>query len=100
MKDLELNQLDFLSGDLTEDVFLEPPQGFEDREGRVWLLKKALYGLKQAAQAWHWKLKSSLAKVGLQASASDPCLFIAAALKRFAIVKSLNSLVLDMPEYW
>jgi hypothetical protein len=79
-KDYDVHQLDvktaFLNGDLEEEVYLQPPEGYEDKQGRVWLLKKALYGLKQAAQAWHKKLKDSLVKVGLHPSESDPCLFI------------------------
>jgi hypothetical protein len=79
-KDYDVHQLDvktaFLNGDLEEEVYLQPPEGYEDKQGRVWLLKKALYGLKQAAQAWHKKLKDSLEKVGLHPSDSDPCLFI------------------------
>ena len=55
----------FLNGDLTEEIYLQPPDGFEDSEGKVWRLHKALYGLKQAAQAWHEKLKTSFATIGL-----------------------------------
>ena len=79
-RDYDVHQLDvktaFLNGELEEEVYLRPPEGFEDQQGRVWLLTKALYGLKQAAQAWHVKLKNSLAKEGLHASTADPCLFI------------------------
>jgi hypothetical protein len=79
-KDCDVRQLDvktaFLNGDLEEEVYLQPPEGYEDKQGRVWLLKKALYSLQQAAQAWHKKLKDSLVKVGLHPSESDPCLII------------------------
>ena len=34
----------FLNGELKEEVYIEQPQGFEQR------LKKALYGLKQALE--------------------------------------------------
>ena len=73
----DVQQLDvktaFLNGDLTEEIYLQPPDGFEDSEGKVWRLHKALYGLKQAAQAWHEKLKTSFATIGLKASEADPC---------------------------
>jgi hypothetical protein len=79
-KDFDIHQLDvktaFLNGELTEEVYLRPPEGFEDRQGKVWLLKRALYGLKQAAQAWHATLKSRFATIGLHPSESDPCLFV------------------------
>lgn len=43
----------FLHGDLKEDVFIEQPQGYEQKgeEEKVLKLKKALYGLKQAPRA-------------------------------------------------
>ena len=79
-KTYDVHQLDvktaFLNGELDEEVYLEPPEGATDVQGRVWRLKKALYGLKQAAQAWHMKLKASLAKIRLYASEADPCLFL------------------------
>lgn len=44
----------FLHGELKEAVFIEQPQGYEQKgkEEKVFKLKKALYGLKQAPRAW------------------------------------------------
>ena len=52
----------FLNGDLTEEVYVEQPVGYEkkDEEGKVYKLKKALYGLKQAPRDWNSKLDQSL----------------------------------------
>ena len=43
----------FLNGDLEEEVYMQPPPGFEKRFGTgVCRLKKALYGFKQSLRAW------------------------------------------------
>lgn len=54
IQDLELHQMDvqtaFSNGDLNEDIYMEQPEGFIDKQNpsHVCKLKKALYGLKQA----------------------------------------------------
>ena len=44
----------FLNGDLTEEVYMDIPPGFETHAtmNKVWKLKKSLYGLKQFPKAW------------------------------------------------
>jgi len=54
--DLELEQLDvkivFLHGNLKETIYMNQPEGFEEGENKVCLLKKSLYGLKQSPRMW------------------------------------------------
>jgi len=49
--DKDIHQMDiktaFLYGELHEEIFMEPPDGYKE-DGMVWKLKKSLYGLKQA----------------------------------------------------
>lgn len=77
--DYELEQMDvpsaFLNAPLTEDIYMELPEGFQQL-GKVVKLLKALYGLKQGPRCW-WKLISSfiINKMGYTASISDPCFF-------------------------
>ena len=52
--DLELHQMDvkttFLNGDLSEEVYMSQPEGFEENgnDNMVCRLKRSIYGLKQA----------------------------------------------------
>ena len=53
-----LQQLDvknaFLHGDLEEEVYMDPPPGFENmfEKGKVYKLKSSVYGLKQLPRTW------------------------------------------------
>ena len=63
-KDIDIHHWDiiaaFLSGDLTQEVYMKQPTGFEDGTGRVCKLKKSIYGLCQSARAFYQKLDSVL----------------------------------------
>jgi len=66
----------FLHVELSEDVFVEQPKGYEQKEGRhkVYKLHKTLYGLKQAPQAWLVALRLTLLMKGSKsASVSKHC---------------------------
>ena len=60
LKQWEVHHLDvkcaFLNGDLTEDIYMQQPQGFASNPSFVCRLKKSLYGLKQAPRAWYARL--------------------------------------------
>ena len=47
---------DFLNGYITEDIYMQKPEGFVSNPYLVWRLKKSLYGLKQAPRALYAKI--------------------------------------------
>ncbi|KAG8477680.1 hypothetical protein CXB51_027679 [Gossypium anomalum] len=70
----------FLNGELTDDVFMHQPPGYEqfgpNSERLVCRLTKALYGLRQAPRAWFDKLKQFIVSAGFTVSKSDASLFV------------------------
>ncbi|CAM8944482.1 unnamed protein product [Rhodiola kirilowii] len=79
IKGWELHQMDvhnaFLHGDLHEEVYMRPPQGFAAPNGKVCHLLKSLYRLCQAPRNWFAKLMSALVKFGFKQSYADYSLF-------------------------
>ncbi|KAG8926805.1 hypothetical protein FRC01_008347 [Tulasnella sp. 417] len=76
----EIDQLDFksafLNGDLKEEVYMKPPQGFQRDDGKVWKLKKSLYGLRQSPKCWHDKLTTSFTEFQLVRSTADFSVYV------------------------
>jgi hypothetical protein len=72
----EIHQIDvknsFLHGDLSEDIYMEQPQGFMQDSYLVCRLKKSIYGLKQALRAWYAKMDSYLLSQNFVHCKSDP----------------------------
>jgi hypothetical protein len=68
----------FLHGQLSEDVFMAQPPGYQHPSypSHVCKLNKAIYGLKQAPRAWFSRLSSRLLQLGFHGSLSDTSLFI------------------------
>jgi transposase InsO family protein len=65
----------FTQADIDSDIYVEPPQGYPEYNGKVLKLVKALYGTKQASRMWQLKLREKLIEMGFSNSPHDPCLF-------------------------
>lgn len=79
--DRPLQQLDvkntFLNGNLEEEVYMDPPPGFDKHFGsKVCKLKKSLYGLKQSPRAWFERFTQSVKNQGYVQAQSDHTMFI------------------------
>ena len=66
----------FLNGELTEEVYMRPPPGYQHHSHQVCKLRRALYGLKQAPRAWFAKFSTIVERFGFTASSYDSALFI------------------------
>ena len=66
----------FLNGDLSEEVYMQPPPGLSVESNKVCHLRRALYGLKQAPRAWFAKFSSTISRLGYMASHYDSALFL------------------------
>ena len=75
-KQWEVHHMDvkcaFLNGDITEDIYMQKPQGFSTNPSLMCRLKKSLYGLKQAPRAWYAKIDSFLLSLNFVRCKSDP----------------------------
>ena len=61
--DLDLHQMDvvsaFLNGKIEHEIYIQQPEGFDDKSGRICRLHKAIYGLKQASRCWNAEVHST-----------------------------------------
>ena len=80
VEDLEIHQMDavtaFLAEGIEEEIYMEHPEGFEEGEDLVCLLRRGLYGLKQSARLWNKMLDRRLKALGYKQLQSDHCVYI------------------------
>ncbi|GJR97727.1 retrotransposon protein, putative, ty1-copia subclass [Tanacetum coccineum] len=77
--DYEIWQMDvktaFLNGHLSEEVYMEQPEGFVDPKypDHVCKLKRSIYRLKQASMQWNKRFDDEIKKFGFAQNPEDPC---------------------------
>jgi transposase InsO family protein len=75
----------FLNGNLSENIFMQSPQGYSSRARFVKLLK-SLYGLRQAPHEWFKVIDNYLLSIGFTKIKSTTCLYLRRSGSRFVIV--------------
>lgn len=79
-KGLIIEQFDvstaFLNGDITDNLYIEAPDGYDIDKHKCLKLKRALYGLKQAPRVWNSKFDKTLKKLGFRSIKNDGCVYI------------------------
>ncbi|KAJ9535406.1 hypothetical protein OSB04_un001478 [Centaurea solstitialis] len=67
----------FLNGKLTEDVYMEQPEGFIDPKNpnKVCKLLKSIYGLKQASRSWNLHFDERIKEFVFAKSEFEPCVY-------------------------
>ena len=66
----------FLNGDLSEEIYMQPPPSLSVDSNKVCHLRRAHYGLKQAPRVWFTKFSSTISHLGYMASHYDFALFL------------------------
>ena len=68
----------FLYSPLSEEVYIEQPEGLEvaGKENWVCKLNRALYGLKQSPRAWFSLIALTLVNFDFQQCEADSCIFV------------------------
>ena len=66
----------FFNGDLSKEVYMQPPPSLYVESNKDCHLQRVLYGLKQAPRAWFAKFSSTIFCLGYTASLYDFALFL------------------------
>ena len=76
----EIHQMDvkaaYLNADLDEEIYMQPPPGFDVPEGMVLKLNKAVYGTKQGGRAWYKNVRAELEDMGYTRTEADHAVFV------------------------
>jgi hypothetical protein len=66
----------FLNGDLSKEVYMQPPPGLSSPSNQVCHLHRTLYGLNPAPRAWFAKFSATVSCLGYSISSYDSALFL------------------------
>ncbi|GKD75868.1 retrotransposon protein, putative, ty1-copia subclass [Tanacetum coccineum] len=71
----------FLNGYLSEEVYMEQPEGFVNPKypKQKCKLKRSIYGLKQASRQWNKRFDDEIKKFGFTQNPDEPCVYLKAS---------------------
>ncbi|GJR47602.1 retrotransposon protein, putative, ty1-copia subclass [Tanacetum coccineum] len=90
--DYEIWQMDvktaFLNGHLSEEVYMEQPEGFVNPKypNHVCKLKRSIYGLKQASRQWNKRFDDEIKQFGFTQNPDEPYVYLKASGSYVAIL--------------
>nr|GEW20711.1 zinc finger, CCHC-type [Tanacetum cinerariifolium] len=87
----------FLNGHLSEEVYMEQPEGFVNPKypNHVCKLKRSIYGLKQASMQWNKRFDDEIKKFGFTQNPNEPCVYLKASGSYIAIlIQYVNDILL------
>ena len=79
-------EMAFLKADVTEELYVELPDGYCDSPNQVGRLQKAMYGLMHAGLLWSKKFGEELIAKGFERSQADPCVFRRKRLRKVVVI--------------
>ncbi len=96
--DLEVHQMDvksaYLNGALKEEIYMEPPPGFNLPDGMVLKLAKAVYGMKQGGWVWYEDIRETLKQMGYKCTEADHTVFTRADLSMSTIALYMDDITM------
>ncbi|GJV96023.1 retrotransposon protein, putative, ty1-copia subclass [Tanacetum coccineum] len=88
--DYEIWQMDvktaFPNGHLSEEVYMEQPEGFVNLKYPNHVCKRSIYGLKQASRQWNKRFDDEIKKFGFTQNPDKPCVYQKASGSYVAIL--------------
>ncbi|GKD21152.1 retrotransposon protein, putative, ty1-copia subclass [Tanacetum coccineum] len=78
----------FLNGHLSEEVYMEQPEGFVDPKypNHICKLKRSIYRLKQASRQWNKRFDDKIKKYGFTQNRDEPCVYLKSSGSYIAIL--------------
>jgi hypothetical protein len=90
VNDWDLRQMDvkgaYLHGQISEELYMKQPLGFNDGSGKVCRLRRSMYGLKQAGNVWNQDFNQTMLNLGYTRLKSDYCAYILRKGDKFSII--------------